>query len=253
MIKNIFGWNRTKDLFVKNYLFEFRKDDELANLQESLDKEMHDRQKLVKELRAVQKQNQELKEDLDAEKASRLKIDKARRDLNEELESLKSELDEGIDSAAKNTELRVQREQEIIQVRNELETERSNYEKILSDARHKHTNQLEALQDEIENIKRQKGQAEKAKAALEAENRELSEDLKSSTATKQDSDSKRRRTEANLQEANARLQDAERIKAEQESRIKRLEQGKLKNSFSFFISSYRSKTCSKNLALKKLS
>ena len=82
MIKNIFGWNRTKDLLVKNYLFEFRKDDELANLQESLDKEMHDRQKLVKELRAVQNQNHELKEDLDAEKASRLKIDKAWRDSN---------------------------------------------------------------------------------------------------------------------------------------------------------------------------
>ena len=113
-----------------NTFFVFRKDDELANMQEALDKEMHDRQKLVKELRAVQNQNQELKEDLDAEKANKLKCEKARRDLSEELESLKTELDEGIDSAAKNTELRVQREQEIIHVRNELETERANYEKV---------------------------------------------------------------------------------------------------------------------------
>jgi len=62
---------------------------------------------------------------------------------------------------------------------------------------------------------------------LENENRELSDDLAASNQARTDADGKRRRTEANLQEANARLQDAERVKAEQQARIQRVEQGKL--------------------------
>jgi hypothetical protein len=55
----------------------------------------------------------------------------------------------------------------------------------------------------------------------------LSDELKNIGQGKIDADAKRRRTETNLQEANARLQDAERVKLEQQSRITRLEQGKI--------------------------
>ena len=43
------------------------------------------------------------------------------------------------------------------------------------------------------------------------------------TSSRSEADGKRRRIEANLQEANARLQDAERVKAEQTMRIEKLE------------------------------
>ena len=58
---------------------------------------------------------------------------------------------------------------------------------------------------------------------MEVENRELTEDLKTVTSARAEADAKRRRIESNLQEANARLQDAERIKMEQASRIEKAE------------------------------
>ena len=70
------------------------------------------------------------------------------------------------------------RESEIISLKQTLDEERMTAEKQLQEHRHKALNQLETLQDEIENVKRQKAQMEKTRGNLESENRELMEEVK---------------------------------------------------------------------------
>jgi myosin protein heavy chain len=200
-----------------------RKDEEIQRLTDALDNETRERQNLAKEIRVLTNQNQELKEDLDAEKMARSKADKHRRDLNEELESLRAEFEEGGEQAAQVEQMKMLREAEIVSLKQSIDEEKQFHDKQVADSRAKTAIQLEALQDEIENIKRQKATAEKNRANLEAENRELTEDLKTAAVGRSDADGKRRRIEASLQEANARLQDAERVKAEQAMRIEKLE------------------------------
>merc|ERR1739838_179745 len=123
----------------------------------------------VKTHRELQNGHAELQEDLDQEKAQRTKAEKQKRDLNEELEALKHELEDSLDTTNAQQELKSQRERELDNLKHQLETETGAFEQQLHQMRSKNSAHVEALQDEIDNLKRHKSSLEKSKSTNESE------------------------------------------------------------------------------------
>ncbi|XP_046959297.1 myosin heavy chain, non-muscle isoform X1 [Vanessa cardui] len=183
----------------------------------------------------------EAHEDLEAERAARTKAEKLRRDLNEELEALKSELLDSLDTTAAQQELRSKREQEVAVLKRSLEEEAAAHEAALAEHRHKHSQELQLLNEQHDQIKKAKAVLEKAKQSLEAENADLATELKSASAARAEGERRRKQTEAQLQDVAAKLQDVERarseladkcirLQSEAEQALQQLEQAELKAS-----------------------
>merc|ERR1712241_1265292 len=98
-----------------------------------------------KALREMEGQLSEVVEDLEAEKEARNKAEKQKRYLNEELEALKNELLDSLDVTAAQQELRTAREKELAKTKNNLEEALTNHETMMTDMRHKHSQDLSQL------------------------------------------------------------------------------------------------------------
>ncbi|VVC92827.1 unnamed protein product [Leptidea sinapis] len=102
----------------------------------------------------------EASDDLDAERAARTKAEKLRRDLNEELEALKSELLDSLDTTAAQQELRSKREQEVAVLKRSLEEESVSHEATIAEQRHKHSQELQLINEQHEQLKKSKAECE---------------------------------------------------------------------------------------------
>ncbi|XP_039754036.1 myosin heavy chain, non-muscle isoform X1 [Pararge aegeria] len=218
-----------------------KREEELAAAMGRVDEESTQRAAAQKAAREAEAALAEAHEDLEVERAARTKAEKLRRDLNEELEALKSELLDSLDTTAAQQELRSKREQEVAVLKRSLEEEASAHEAALADHRHKHSQELQMLNEQHDQLKKTKAALEKAKQALEAENADLATELKSASAAKAEGERRRKQAEAQLQEITAKLQDVERsrseladkcirLQSEAEQALQQLEQAELKAS-----------------------
>ncbi|XP_013143020.1 PREDICTED: myosin heavy chain, non-muscle [Papilio polytes] len=120
-------------------------------------------------------------------------------------------------------ELRSKREQEVAVLKRSLEEEAASHEASLSDQRHKHSQELQLLNEQHEQIKKAKAVLEKAKQALEAENADLATELKSAAAARAEGERRRKQAEAQLADLAAKLQDVDRSRAEVLEKCQRLQ------------------------------
>ncbi|XP_024223619.1 myosin heavy chain, non-muscle isoform X2 [Bombus impatiens] len=201
-----------------------KREEELNQVMAKMDEEGAAKAQAQKALRELESQLAELQEDLEAEKAARGKAEKLKRDLNEELEALKNELLDSLDTTAAQQELRSKREQELATLKKNLEEETSIHEATLADMRHKHTQELTALNEQMDALKKTKAVLEKAKGTLEAENADLATELRSVGASRQESDRRRKQAEQQLAEVNAKLAEVERNRQELIERVTKLQQ-----------------------------
>ncbi|XP_054013231.1 myosin heavy chain, non-muscle isoform X5 [Hylaeus anthracinus] len=201
-----------------------KREEELNQVMAKMDEEGAAKAQAQKALRELESQLAELQEDLEAEKAARSKAEKLKRDLNEELEALKNELLDSLDTTAAQQELRSKREQELATLKKNLEEETSVHEATLADMRHKHTQELTALNEQMDALKKTKAVLEKAKSTLEAENADLASELRSVSASRQESDRRRKQAEQQLAEVNAKLAEIERNRQELVERVTKLQQ-----------------------------
>ncbi|KZC11647.1 Myosin heavy chain, non-muscle [Dufourea novaeangliae] len=201
-----------------------KREEELNQVMAKMDEEGAAKAQAQKALRELESQLAELQEDLEAEKAARSKAEKLKRDLNEELEALKNELLDSLDTTAAQQELRSKREQELATLKKNLEEETSMHEATLADMRHKHTQELTALNEQMDALKKTKAVLEKAKGTLEAENADLASELRSVSASRQESDRRRKQAEQQLAEVNAKLAEVERNRQELVERVTKLQQ-----------------------------
>ncbi|CAB3385979.1 Hypothetical predicted protein [Cloeon dipterum] len=199
-----------------------KREEELATAMMRIDEEAAGKAQSQKALRELESQLTELHEDLEAEKAARAKAEKQKRDLNEELEALKNELLDSLDTTAAQQELRSKREAELLQLKKGLEDETASHETHLAEMRHKHGQELAALLEQQEVLKRNKAAADKSRQQLEAENADMAIELKSASASKQESERRRKQAEAQLAELAAKLSDAERVRQELAERTSKL-------------------------------
>ncbi|XP_065222996.1 myosin heavy chain, non-muscle [Planococcus citri] len=199
-----------------------KREEELTQAQMRVDEEAAGKASIQKTLRELESQYTELQEDLEAERNARAKAEKQKRDLNEELEALKNELLDSLDTTAAMQELRSKREQELATLKKTLEEDTQTHEVLLTEMRHKHSQELAEINEQLESLKKSKAALEKAKQGLEAENADLAVELKTVSSTRQECERRRKQAENALAEIQVKLADSERIKTELADRVSKL-------------------------------
>jgi myosin heavy chain 9/10/11/14 len=182
-----------------------KREEELTQTLMRIDEESALKATSQKAQRELESQLAEIQEDLEAEKLARAKAEKQKRDLNEELEALKNELLDSLDTTAAQQELRSKREQELATLKKSLEDEAGNHETALTEFRHKHTQELGSINEQLENFKKIKAGLEKAKSTLEAENADLATELRNVNQSRQENDRRRKQAESQISEIQVSL------------------------------------------------
>merc|ERR1719225_844945 len=186
-----------------------KREEEVANAMMKVDEEAAGKAQAQKALRELEGQLSEVAEDLDAEKEARNKAEKQKRDLNEELEALKNELLDSLDVTAAQQELRTAREKELNNTKRTLEEAVSNHETMMTDMRHKHSQDMSQLNNQLDMVKKTANQAEKMKAQYESELADITHELKSVSGNKQEAERKRKQLEGQVGELNAKHMESE--------------------------------------------
>merc|ERR1719244_590651 len=186
-----------------------KREEEVAQALMKVDEEAAAKANSQKSLRELESQLGEVVEDLEAEKEARNKAEKQKRDLNEELEALKNELLENLDVTAAQQELRTARERELANTKKSLEEAATNHEQTMTDMRHKHSQDVSQLNNQLDMVKKAAAQSEKMKGQFEAELADLTNELRSVSGNKQEAERKRKQLEGQVGELNARLMESE--------------------------------------------
>lgn len=97
-------------------------------------------------------------------------------------------------------ELRSKREQELATLKKNLEDEAGSHEAILTNMRHKHSQEVSAINEQLENFKKTRGALEKSKQTLEAENADLATELRNVNSSRQENDRRRKQAESQIAE-----------------------------------------------------
>merc|ERR550534_2696158 len=200
-----------------------RREEEVTHAMMKVDEEAANRAVAQKALRELEAQLTELTEDLEAEKVARAKAEKQKRDLNEELEALKNELLDSLDTTAAQQELRTKREQELAALKKALEDEAAAHEIQTSEMRHKHSQEINVIHEQLDVVKKNKMALEKIKSTLEAENADMASEIKTLTASRTEGERKRKQLESQFSELQSRLAEAERGRGEGSERLVRLQ------------------------------
>ncbi|CRL04792.1 CLUMA_CG017848, isoform A [Clunio marinus] len=201
-----------------------KREEELTNTLLRIDEESAAKANAQKLQRELESQLAEIQEDLDAEKGARAKAEKQKRDLNEELEALKNELLDSLDTTAAQQELRSKREQEVASLKKAFEDETVNHESQLQDMRHKHGQELSLINEQLENIKKNKTGLEKQKQTLEAENADLATELRNVNQSRQENDRRRKQAEQQFAEVQMKFVELERVRSEMQEKMMKLQQ-----------------------------
>ncbi|KTF77303.1 hypothetical protein cypCar_00036076, partial [Cyprinus carpio] len=191
-----------------------KKEEELQEALARIEEEAAQKNLAQKKIRELEAQLSELQEDLELERAARAKAEKHRRDLGEELEALKTELEDTLDSTAAQQELRTKRETEVAQLKKTLEEEAKVHEQVVAEMRQKHSQAFDELNEQLEQVKRNKVSVEKTKQALESERNELQIELKTLMQGKGESEHRRKKAETQLQELQVKHAESERQRIE---------------------------------------
>uniref|UniRef100_A0A667ZP52 Myosin-9 n=1 Tax=Myripristis murdjan TaxID=586833 RepID=A0A667ZP52_9TELE len=199
-----------------------KKEEELQAALARIEEEAAQKNLAQKKIREMEAQLSELQEDLDLERQARAKAEKHRRDLGEELEALKTELEDTLDSTAAQQELRTKRETEVAQLKKTLEDEAKVHEHQVAEMRQKHGQAFDELNEQLEQAKRNKVSVDKAKQALESERNELAIELQTLMQGKGESEHRRKKAEAQVQELQVKHAESERQKVELAERVAKI-------------------------------
>ncbi|XP_069503219.1 myosin-11 isoform X2 [Ambystoma mexicanum] len=191
-----------------------KKEEELQAALTRLEDELAQKNNALKKIRELEGHISDLQEDLESERSARNKAEKLKRDLGEELEALKTELEDTLDSTATQQELRTKREQEVTVLKRALDDETRAHEAQVQEMRQKHTQAVEELSEQLEQVKRVRVNLEKGKQAMEKENADLTTEVRSLSQSKQEVENKKKKLEVQLQELQTKYTDGERVRNE---------------------------------------
>ncbi|XP_056608312.1 myosin-9 isoform X2 [Triplophysa dalaica] len=200
-----------------------KKEEELQEALARIEEEAAQKNLAQKKIRELEAQLSELQEDLELERLARVKAEKHRRDLGEELEALKTELEDTLDSTAAQQELRSKRETEVAHLKKSLEDEAKVHEQLVADMRLKHGQAFDELNEQLEQVKRNKVSMEKTKQALESERNELQIELQTLMQGKGDSEQRRKKAETQLQELQIKHSESERQRLEMSEKMSKMQ------------------------------
>lgn len=81
-----------------------------------------------------------------------------------------------------------------------MEEEAGSHEAHLAEMRHKHSQELSSINEQLENFKKARLSLEKVKATLEAENADLTTELRNVNSSRQENDRRRKQAESQIAE-----------------------------------------------------
>lgn len=200
-----------------------KKEEELQEALARIEEEAAQKNLAHKKIRELEAQLSELQEDLELERAARTKAEKHRRDLGEELEALKTELEDTLDSTAAQQELRTKRETEVAHLKKNLDDEAKVHEQVVAEMRQKHGQAFDELNEQLEQVKRNKVSVEKTKQALESERNELQIELKTLMQGKGESEHRRKKAETQLTELQVKHAESERQRIEFAEKVAKMQ------------------------------
>lgn len=96
--------------------------------------------------------------------------------------------------------MRSKREQELATLKKSLEDETGSHEAHLSEMRHKHSQELTIVNEQLETLKKARASLEKSKQTLEAENADLATELRNVNSSRQENDRRRKQAETQIAE-----------------------------------------------------
>ncbi len=85
-----------------------------------------------------------------------------------------------------------------------MEEEAGSHESHLAEMRHKHSQELAGINENLENLKKARSSLEKAKSTLEAENADLATELRNVNSSRQENDRRRKQAESQIAELQVR-------------------------------------------------
>ncbi|XP_067929437.1 myosin-9-like [Watersipora subatra] len=191
-----------------------KRDEELQLSLSSGDDTSQKNNQLQKALREMESELNDVKDDLDTEKKDRQRAEKLRKDLSEELEALKTELEETTETGAVQQQIRLEREQQVEKLKKSLDQESTQKANHISELKQKYGQQVESLNVEIDNFRKNKAALEKVKTHLENENAELDQELKQMSTARNESERKRKQLEAQNMELQARFSETDKNKTD---------------------------------------
>lgn len=97
-------------------------------------------------------------------------------------------------------ELRSKREQELASLKKNLEDETVTHEGYVSEMRHKHSQEVSSINEQLESLKKARSALEKSKQTLEAENADLATELRNVNSSRQENDRRRKQAESQIAE-----------------------------------------------------
>ncbi|EFO26078.1 myosin [Loa loa] len=196
-----------------------KKDEELIATLTHSDEEQSQKQNLMKQTKELILELQEVKEDLENEKNLRTKSEKGKRDCMEELEALKQELLESQDKTQANMELRTEREKQYLSIKKELEETAAQHERNVAELKAKHSQQLNSVRIENEQLKKQMEQVVKTKSRMENELQEKIVVIQRNQSAFLENERKRKNVENLLNEWQTKAEEAEKNAMELKSAL----------------------------------
>ncbi|KAK6102849.1 Myosin head (motor domain) family protein [Brugia pahangi] len=196
-----------------------KKDEELIVILTRSDEEQSQKQNLMRQTKELMLELQEVKEDLENEKNLRIKSEKGKRDFMEELEALKQELMESQDKTQANVELRTEREKQYLSIKKELEEAATQHEQNIAQLKAKHSQQLDSVRIENEQLKKQMQQVIKTKNGMENELQDKIAIIQRNQSAYLENERKKKNVENLLNEWQTKARDAEKNAAELKSAL----------------------------------
>ncbi|CAL1262335.1 unnamed protein product [Larinioides sclopetarius] len=219
-----------------------RKEEELTQALNRCDEEIIAKAQAQKMLRELENQLTEAQEDLEAEKEARAKAEKLKRDLNEELEALKNELLDSNNSSATQQALRTKMEEELNFLKRNLEEETALHQNQIVDLRQKHNVVVEKLNEQLDSIQKVSQCFFNNLSFLKHLVRDLEAELEDERKQRGAAIAARKKLDADYKDLEQQLEIANKVKDDAVRQLKKLQNKELKLKLQEVESSQRAKS-----------
>jgi len=200
-----------------------RKEKELSSVSAKIEDEQTLASKYSKQIKELQSRLEELDEELAIERQNRAKAEKNRATLSRDIEDLGARLEDAGNNTATQIELNKKREAELAKLKAELEESNIAHEGTLAALRQKHNNNMSELGEQIDNLNKMKGKAEKDKSNMERDLQEARSGLEEAMRDRANHERNGKLTQGLIVEANQKLDELARALNEADSSKKKLQ------------------------------
>lgn len=199
-----------------------KRENELQSALTHIEEEVTGRTSMQRQIRDLEAQITEAQEDLKEEREKRKRVDLQRKELENDFEKMKNELEETQDHNQAVHDMQRKRDDELKKSIQVLEEEKKSSERTICSLKQKNLQQVEQLNEQLDQIRKQKASSEKSRQTLEIENNDLMSENKLLQNARAEADRKRKIAESTSADCQLRLKEAESERIDAQDKIMKL-------------------------------